>query len=136
MLVVPLQAVLDERTRAVEALIAKNERHMDRSRGLAELRATLGTDPRQFSAGLGSDRDHLEVAESDALKHVHGEEVLDVKRARARRARFFVFDCLSSRFLGRADVPRPVYRSSRGGRDGQGRPVRAARRGSLDGPGV
>ena len=67
-----LQAVLHERTRTVEALIAENERHTDRLRGLAELSAALGSDARQFAAGLGSYRDHLDVTGRQAPKHVRG----------------------------------------------------------------
>ena len=67
-----LRATLQERTRAVEALIAENERQADRSRRLGDLGATLGSDARQFAAGLASYRDHLDVTGSRAPRHVAG----------------------------------------------------------------
>jgi hypothetical protein len=67
-----LQAVLRERTRAVEALIAENKRHADRSRRLAELGAARGSDARHFAEGLASYRDHLDVTGSQAPKNVAG----------------------------------------------------------------
>jgi hypothetical protein len=67
-----LQAVSHERAQAVEALIAVNDRHADRSERLADLGATLASDARHFGAGLGSYRDHLDVTKSQALKHARG----------------------------------------------------------------
>jgi hypothetical protein len=67
-----LQTVLDGRTRSVEVLSAENARQVERSRRQSDLGATLGSDARQFAAGLASYRDYLELNKRQVPNHVRG----------------------------------------------------------------